>query len=91
MDAEPKYKPEVLDLVFKEMGCVGGQRPDGAWAWKIPTAGKPGHTSYFVYVPQRGCAWIRQDHVVAGALRLQKDPNEVVRRLKETGGEMLDP
>ncbi len=91
LDAEPRYKIETLNRVFKVMGCAGGQRPDGAWAWKVAQEGKPRHVSYFVYVPDRGCSWIRQDHVVAGALRLQKDPNEVVRRLKEAGGEFLDP
>jgi hypothetical protein len=89
LDGEPRYKPEVLDRVFRAMGCAGGQRPDGAWVWRM--AGRRGHVSYFVHVPDRDRPWIRQDHVVAGALRLQKDPAEVVRRLKEAGGEILEP
>ena len=91
MDAEPKYALETLDQVFKAMGCTGGQRADRAWAWKNPRKDLPGHTSYFVYVPDRGCSWIRQDHVVAGALRLRQDPGEVVSRLKDAGGEVLGP
>jgi hypothetical protein len=90
LDAEPRYALETLDDVLKAMGCVGGLRPDRAWAWRCPSL-RRGHTSYFVYVPDRGCAWIRQDHVVAAALRLEKDPTEAVRLLKERGGEVLDP
>lgn len=90
MDAEPKYALEALDRVFRAMGCPGGKR-GLAWMWKNPNENRPGQTSYFSYVPDRGCSWILQGDVVTGALRLQKDPDEVVRRLKQAGGEILDP
>jgi hypothetical protein len=47
--------------------------------------------AYFSYVPDRGCPWILQDDVVTAALRLEKDPDAVITRLKRLGGEILEP
>jgi hypothetical protein len=47
--------------------------------------------AYFSYVPDRGRPWILQDEIVTCALRLDLDPDEVLRRVKRAGGEILDP
>jgi len=72
------------------MGCPGGRHGPG-WRWKNPRGSRPGHLAYFSYVPDRGCTWILQDDIVTGALRLEKDPDEVITRVKRAGGEVLDP
>ncbi len=47
--------------------------------------------AYFSYVPDRGCPWILESDLVTGALRLEKDPDDVVHRVKRAGGEYLEP
>ncbi len=61
----------------------------GTWAWT--STPRTGNISVFSFAPDSGSPWIRQDHVVAGALRLGLDPAAVVQRLKALGGEILDP
>lgn len=90
MDAEARYTLEALDRALKDLGCEGG-RQGNRWLWRNPHQGEPGHMSYFSFVPDKGRMWIRERHVVTAALRLEKDPNDVVRRIRDLGGEILDP
>jgi hypothetical protein len=90
LDAQPRYKLEVVSRVLNELGCTGGKQ-GAAWRWKSASGSRHGHVAYFSYVPDRGCSWILQDDLVTGALRLEKDPDEVVTRVKRGGGEFLDP
>ena len=53
--------------------------------------GETRNVAYFSYVPDRGTSWILQDDVIMGALRLEKDPDEVVQKIKRAGGEYLGP
>jgi hypothetical protein len=88
LDAQPKYKLEVVSQVLNSLGCPGG-RVGGTWQWRNARGRRSGHVAYFSYVPDRGTSWILQDDVIMGALRLEKDPDEVVQ--KRAGGEYLGP
>lgn len=94
MDTEPKYALEKLDLVLRAKGCKGdlSKLDRLTMAWSNPRAGKPGQfPPVATFRPDHGQLSIRQDHVVTIALVLGLDPDEVLRRLKRRGGELLEP
>lgn len=85
---------EKLDQVLRAMGCEAElSKLDGlTMAWSNPRVVKRREVPPIAtYRPDRGQLSIRQDHVVAVAIGLRLDPDEVVRRLKAIGGELLEP
>lgn len=94
MDAEPRYALEKLDLVLRAMGCKGelSKLDRLTMAWANPKSVKAGEIPPIAtFRPDHGGLSIRQDHVVAIALVLGLDPDEVLRRVKRRGGELLEP
>jgi hypothetical protein len=94
LDAEPKYAVEKLNRVLRAMGCKGEiSRLDHiTLAWWNPKSAKAGQLpAIATFHPDRGQLSIRQDHVVAIALTLELDPDQVLQRLKRAGGEILEP
>ncbi len=94
MDAEPRYALEKLDHVLRTVGCGGevSKLDRVTIAWSNPRTAKPGHIPLMVaFTPDRDQLSIRHDHVVAIAIALGLDPDDVVQRLKRMGGELLEP
>lgn len=94
MDAEPKYALEKLDQVLRTLGCRGevSKLNRVTIAWWNPATTKPGDMpSVATFTPERDQLSIRQDHVLAIAVALGLDPDDVLHRLKRTGGELLEP
>ena len=90
MDAEPRCAIEKLVHVLRDMGCVqeASKVDANRLGWVNPSLARPGlHVG--VFTVENGSFSIRQDHVVAIALGLRLDPDEVLRRLKRSGGELL--
>jgi hypothetical protein len=90
LDAEPRYAIEKLVHVLREMGCdqETSKVDPNRLGWINPSLGQPGlHVG--VFTVENGRFSIRQDHVVAIALSLRLDPDEVIRKLKRSGGELL--
>ncbi|MGQ0798029.1 MAG: hypothetical protein ACT4OI_09260 [Methanobacteriota archaeon] len=93
MDTEPRYALEKLDQVLRALGCTGqvSKLNRITIAWSNPGAAKGRCPSVATFTPERDQLSIRQDHVVAIAIALDLDPDDVLQRLKRLGGELLEP
>jgi hypothetical protein len=94
VDAEPRYALEKLDLALRALGCTGqvSKLDRVTIAWSNPKAAKPGHIPPLVaFTPDHHQLSIRQDLVVAIAVALGLDPDDLLQRLKRIGGELLEP
>jgi hypothetical protein len=94
VDAEPKYALEKLDQVLRTLGCKGevSKLNRVTIAWLNPRTAKHGRVPHVAtFTPEHDQLSIRQDHVVAIAVALGLDPDDVQQRLKRIGGELLEP
>lgn len=90
MEGDPVYRVEVLDRILRDWGCALFRPPGASWAYAWA---RRAHEDLLIaaFSPQGGTNRIRESHVAAIASQLRLDPAELVRRIKDGGGEFLGP
>ena len=95
MEGEPRYALEKLDAVLISMGCMAEtSRVDGITrAWLNPDAPleEGGSPTIATFRTDKGERSAGLNAVVSIAIKLRLDPQEVLQKIRDAGGEVLDP
>ena len=84
-----RYRPEVVDAVFQEMGAKSSRSksdPESyAWGRMVDAV-----LRLASFTQEAGIQGVRADHLEVLARRLDFDSAEVFRRVKTKGGQIID-
>ena len=93
MEGEPRYALEQFDAVLQELGCVAETSAIDhlTRAWLNPASVTAGVPAIAAFRTDAGELAIGLSSVESISRLLGLDPHEVLRRLANRGGELLDP